>query len=77
MKFEVNLIKTPESNQFLKAACSHVTGEYWIYEGELDCLDFDYTLIAIGECPSIGSLSESEMIAGCEKWFGWACKVKH
>ena len=73
MEFWTSLIKTKEDNESLRANCTHVTGEYWIFEGDLDFLGVRpsrYTVVAEGAVPCLGDLSEQELIAGCLEWYG-------
>ena len=72
MSFGVVLIKTPDKASFLTLNCTHVKGQYWIYEGLDELLDDEltkYSLLAHGVAPSLGGLTESELVEGCLNWF--------
>ena len=73
MEFWTSLIKTPETNQFLVDNCTHVTGEYWIFEGDNELLADElqeYEIVTEGGVPCLGDMTEAELIAGCEDWYG-------
>ena len=73
MEFWTSLIKTPGVNQFLEDNCTHVTGEYWIFEGDNCVLEDElkkYEIIAEGAVPSLGGLTETELVAVCEDRYG-------
>ena len=73
IEFWTSLIKTPEANEFLNKNCTHVTGEYWIFEGENELLSDEldqFQIIAEGAVPCLGDFTEKELIAGCDEWFG-------
>lgn len=65
MQFWVTLIKTKDNNDFLKENCTHVTGPYWIFEGENWLLDDNLSShieITEGAVPALGDMNESELI---------------
>ncbi len=73
MEFWTSLIKTPDTNEFLARNCTHVSGEYWIFEGDNEILEDElkeYEILAEGAVPCLGDLTEAELIAGCDEWFG-------
>ncbi len=72
MPFEAILLKTPNINKFLKLNCTHVKGDYWIYEGLDELLEDHLTKFTTvdGIVPSLGGFTESELVEGCLNWFG-------
>lgn len=73
MEFLVALIKTHDNNKFLKDNCTHVKGEYWIYEGFNELLGDELTsheIVCEGVVPCLGGMTEEELINGCREWFG-------
>ncbi|CAL9975127.1 hypothetical protein VPHD273_0078 [Vibrio phage D273] len=71
MEFIVNLIRAteqdePEQREELNENCTHITQDYWFYEGDLDGLeDMGVTFEVIEEdmvVGSLGGLSEEELI---------------
>jgi len=72
MEFLTSLVKTSETNQFLIDNCTHVTGEYWIFEGDNELLKDElqkYEIVAGGVVPCLGDMTEAELIAGCKRWY--------
>ncbi len=77
MEFIVNLIRAteqdePEQREELEENCTHITRNYWFFEGDLEALeDYGVTFEVIEEhmiVGSLGGLSEEELIdmAGLE-----------
>ena len=71
MEFFVNLIRAteqdePSQREELEENCTHITKDYWFFEGNLDCLE-DYGVkfevmeedMIVG---SLGDLTENELI---------------
>lgn len=74
MLFEVNFIQvptnlTPSEEKKLDVNCTHVKGPYWIFEGELWCLDCRLILIDTGVVGCLGDLSQAELIEVCKNAF--------
>lgn len=62
-----------EKAQALIANCTHVTGPYWIMEGDTDYLRAEgirFDVIAEGAVGCLGGLSESELIQVCSDSYG-------
>jgi len=73
MEFWTSLVKTKDVNRFLQENCTHVTGEYWIFEGDNYLLEdelSEYEIVTEGGVPCLGGMSEKELIDGCAEWFG-------
>lgn len=74
ISFEAALIKAKDEGGFLAETASHVVDDYWIYEGMLEVAEVALSEIRVivrkGSVPSLGGLTENELIAGCQKWFG-------
>lgn len=77
IQFWTTLIKvrepTPQAAEALRANCTHVTGPYWIMEGDVDCLrDEGVRLIEVAEgaVGSLGDLTESELVQVCRDSYG-------
>lgn len=73
MEFWTSLIKTPDDSEFLARNCTHVIGEYFIFEGDNELLGDElsvFELIAEGGVPSLGGLTTQQLINGCEDWYG-------
>ena len=76
--FWVNLIrvlsaKTGQAKDSLYVNCSHVTGDFFFMEGDLECLSDDgveFSFVAEGSVDSLGGLSMNEKIKLCERNFG-------
>jgi len=72
IEFWTSLIKTPEKNDFLTDNCTHVIGEYWIYEGVIESLEdavTSYEVVSEGAVPCLGGLSRQELVNGCIEWY--------
>jgi hypothetical protein len=84
MEFYVHLIyvdkeQSHKANQFLSGNCKYIVNNHWFYEGELFCLDeAGVSYITLGEesVPSLGGLSESELIEVCKERFYVTPKLK-
>ena len=70
MTFLVNLIKSAPT-EFLKDNATHVTGHYWLYEGMLECLGGGFLNLGEAAVPSLGGLSESELIGLANDYFNY------
>ena len=79
MEFWTTLIKTtqPPKGAALKSLednCTHVSGDYWIMEGDVDCLRDDgvkLVEIAEGAVDALGDLTETELIEVCWDAYGY------
>lgn len=72
LNFFAHLIRTPDNSEFTKQYCTHVSGKYWIYEGDIELLEnelSDSYIVAEGNVPQLGGLSGPEITKGCEIWF--------
>ena len=69
MTFLVNLIKSAPT-EFLKDNATHVTGHYWLYEGMLECLGGGFVNLGEAAVPSLGGLSELELMKLVKTYFG-------
>jgi len=70
---EVTEKPTGKALESLEINCTHVTGNYWIMEGEVDCLRDDGVRlkeIAEGAVGSLGELSEKELKEVCLQAYG-------
>ncbi len=73
VEFYVNLIKcqegqTYEAKQSIKDNCTHIDGEYYIFEGELWVLDTNnvvYDVVGQGDVHFLGGLSTEELKQIC------------
>jgi hypothetical protein len=77
MEFWTTLIKvrrtTSDGAEALRANCTHVTGPYWIMEGDLDYLreaGVRFSEVAQGVVGSLGDLSEEELREVCLRSYG-------
>lgn len=79
VEFWTTLIKitrkptTPEAQRSLDLNCTHVTGPYYIMEGDTDCLRDDglrFREIEQGAVGALGGLSEDELKAVCLESYG-------
>ncbi|MEW8042017.1 MAG: hypothetical protein AB2777_21400 [Candidatus Thiodiazotropha endolucinida] len=73
MEFWTALIKTPDDSEFLSDNCTHVVGEYWIFEGDNELLDDElsqHEIVAEGGVPCLGDLTTQQLIDGCADWYG-------
>lgn len=78
MEFWTTLIKVTkkaegEALKSLEGNCTHVTGDYWIMEGDVDCLRDDGVQLeelAEGAVGSLGGLSEKELKDVCLDSYG-------
>ena len=65
--------RSPEAQRSLEGNCTHVTGDYYIMEGDVDCLRNDGVEcqeIAEGAVGCLGDLSEQELKAVCLNSYG-------
>ena len=75
MLFEASLIRvidcTPEGKKDLEINCMHVKGPYWIFEGDIDFIGegIKLEIVEEGIVPSLGGLSERELIKVCKESF--------
>lgn len=79
MEFMAALVKAPENCKFLKANGTHVTRGYWIYEGceELLADESKHAKFLANACvPSLGGLSEQELITIAKERFGFDLSPK-
>ncbi len=70
---EVTENPTGRALESLQINCTHVTGDYWIMEGEVDCLRDDGVKlkeIAEGAVGALGGLSEKELKKVCLLAYG-------
>ena len=78
VEFWTTLIKvtrkpTPEAQRSLDVNCTHVTGNYYIMEGNVDCLRDDGVRckeIEEGAVGALGGLNEDELQAVCLSSYG-------
>ncbi len=75
LEFLVSLIKengaqSMEGQGALENNCTKVTNGYWIYEGDLDFLDANVTVVGTGIVGPLGDLSLSELANVCMNEFG-------
>lgn len=73
--FEVNLIRVsdsvlPEQVKELESNCTHVIGDYWIYEGDEAFLDAPFVVLKRGIVGPLGDLSEDKLRNIVEESFG-------
>ena len=84
MRFWTTLIRvidasTAQAIQSLKENCTHVTGGYWIMEGDVDCLRDDGVVlheVAEGAVGALGDLTEAELIKVCLDCYGYTIPKK-
>lgn len=80
--FYVKLIKVnPEQSENAKKSlegnCTHVSGNYYIFEGEIECLSDDgvkFKEIENGVVGGLGGLTEDELIQVCLDSFDYEIK---
>lgn len=68
-----NAYKGTTARKSLETNCTHVTGDYWIMEGETDALRDDgieFKEIAEGAVGNLGDLTEKELIQVCLDSYG-------
>jgi hypothetical protein len=77
LRFWTTLIEaravTHHALEVLQANCTHVAGDYWIMEGDVDCLrDQGVRLreVAEGAVGALGGLSEQELRQVCLDSYG-------
>lgn len=78
MEFWTTLIRvTEELNaralKSLEANCTHVAGDYWIMEGDVDVLRYDGVVcdeVAEGAVGSLGGLTERQLRQVCLDSYG-------
>ncbi|UTM60433.1 hypothetical protein L4174_023910 (plasmid) [Photobacterium sp. CCB-ST2H9] len=66
MQFRVNLIRvssiTPEQSSVLESNCTHIVGEHWFMEGDVDYLtEHDIEFELLDDCILVDSLAEGEL----------------
>jgi len=69
----VNDVPTSQAYDFLKENCTFVTRDYWIMEGEVDCLrdeGVELDEIAEGAVGSLAELTEQQLIQVCLDSYG-------
>ena len=73
MEFFVKLIKTSKTNQDIEGNCTHVFGNIWLFEGEIDCLTDDDSVkvdvIDEGVVGCLGDMGQKELIELCKDTF--------
>jgi hypothetical protein len=70
-EFWTKLIKVSEYyGDSIPANCTHVKGDYWIFEGDEEFISGKFEVLAEGAAPSLGGLSEKELIEICAHVFG-------
>lgn len=75
--FAVTLIQVvkftkPDAEESLKANCTHVKNDVWIFEGDDWCLSEDgvnFNVLDTGIVGSLGGLTEAELIQICKESF--------
>ena len=81
VEFWVTLIQltrpmlTAEANEALTANCTHITGRYWVMEGDTDYLreaGVPFREIGEGAVGALGGLSEEQLKNVCRRSFGVA-----
>jgi hypothetical protein len=69
--FYVQLIKVFKyADDEISRNCTHVKDDYWIFEGDPDCLESKFEILADGIVGSLGGLSEKKLIELCDDVFG-------
>lgn len=64
MEFWVSLVKTPDRNEFLEKNCTHVTGDFFLFEGDDEILEdglSSHTIEGHGAVESLFGLKEAEL----------------
>ena len=81
MQFEVKLIKAPEMNDMsswdvfeLMANARHVSGRYWIFEGDIESLTVPVICIATGITSGTGDMSDAYLYEHACDIFGYEIK---
>lgn len=74
MEFLVNLIETSENltdamKEDLKANCTFIKNNIWIYEGDQEALNARFRVLDTGIVCCLGDLSENELIELCKDTF--------
>ena len=74
MGFWVQLIladktQLPEQERELKANCTFIKNRLWIFEGDIDYLDANVTVLSDGAVGSLGGLSEKQLVGICKDTF--------
>ena len=74
MNFFVNLIETSsnltdEMKEDLKANCTFIKNNIWIFEGEPEFLNARFRILDTGIVGPLGDLSQSELVEMCKETF--------
>ena len=84
MDFYATLIKVihledDRGCESLDTNCTHVIGDYYIMEGDIDCLRDDgvhlQEIYEDGIVPCLGGLSKDELVEICKNSFNFDCKT--
>lgn len=70
---KINGIQSKESQKSLNGNCTHVKGNYYIFEGDEWVLEEDgvkFKIIEEGAVGCLGGLTEKQLIKVCEESFG-------
>ena len=71
IEFWAKLIKVSEyCGDSIERNCIHVKGDYWIFEGDEEALSGRFEIMAEGSVPSLGGLSQKELLDICQESFG-------
>lgn len=75
IKFVVELIECSGPDNidmaWLTSNCQHVYEDYWIFKGDQEFIEPAHIHLGSAVVPSLGGMSEAELIAGCKEWFGF------
>ena len=74
MQFHVNLIETSENltdemKEDLKANCTFIKNNIWIYEGEPEFLNARFRILDTGIVGGLGGLPQDELVEICKETF--------
>ena len=78
MEFWTTLIKTAEvqsenARVSLMENCIYVDNNVWIFEGDVEALDYDrvnFEILSEGMVPSLGDMDTKELVELCKNNFG-------
>ena len=62
-----------KARESLKANCTYVANDFWIYEGDIECLEEDDVVFeeyGEGVVPCLGDMNKIQLVELCKETFG-------